>query len=92
MTSFPVVCIFAVVKMASSENFLVSKRSQAYILRKLGFKVSHIMEIMIRSKNWVIKWSVRGKTEPLEKHAYVILQIVGVFVVVLLLKMASSFF
>ena len=60
--------------MTSSENFLVSERSQAYILRKQGFKVSHIREIMIKSKNLVIKWSVHGETEPLETHAYVILQ------------------
>ena len=53
MISFPVICIFAVVKMASSGNSLVLERYQAYILRKEGFKVSQIMEIIIISKNWV---------------------------------------
>ena len=67
--------MFAVVKMASSENSLVSERSQVYILKKQGFKVSQIMEIMIKSKYWVIKWFARCET-------YVILQILGVFVVV----------
>ena len=38
MTSFPVIRTFAVVKMASSENSLVSERSRAYILRKQEFK------------------------------------------------------
>ena len=46
MTSFPVVCTFAVVKMASIENSSVSERSQADILRKQRFKVSQIMELL----------------------------------------------
>ena len=58
--------------MASSENSLVSERSQAYIVRKLRFK----------SKNWGIKCSVRGETGSLETNAYVILQNLGIFVVV----------
>ena len=43
--------------MAFSENSFVL-RSQAYIFRKQEFKVSQIMEILYKSKNWVIKWSV----------------------------------
>ena len=42
--------------MASSEN------SQAYIFSKQEFKVSQIMEILNKSKNWVIKWSVCDET------------------------------
>ena len=61
--------MFAVVKMASSETSLVSERSQVYILKQQGFKVSKIMEIFIKSKYWF----ARCKT-------YVILQILGVFV------------
>ena len=48
--------------MTSSENSSVSERSQADILRKQGFKVSQIMELLNKSKNWVMKWSVRGET------------------------------
>ena len=48
--------------MAPSENSLVSERSQACILRKQGFKVSQIMELLNKSKNWVMKWYVHGKT------------------------------
>ena len=59
--------------MASSENSLVSERSQPNILGEQGFKVSQIIIIMIKSKNWVIKWSVRGKTGHLETNACVIL-------------------
>ena len=44
MTLFNDICIFAVVKMASSETSM-SERSQVYILKKRGFKVSQIMEI-----------------------------------------------
>ena len=71
--------------MASSEYSLVSELSQAYILRQ-------IIEIMIKSKTWVIKWSVRGEAGPLDTNANVVLQILGVFVVYLLLNVASSFF
>ena len=46
VTSFPVVITFVAVKMASSENSLVSERSQAEILRKQRFKVSQIMELL----------------------------------------------
>ena len=45
MTSYPAVCTFAVVKMASSENLRSVRAPQAYILRKQGFKVNQIMEI-----------------------------------------------
>ena len=38
MTSFPVICTFAIVKMASSEN-----SSMADIVRTHGFKVSQII-------------------------------------------------
>ena len=54
MTTFPVVCTFAVVKMASSGNHFVSEHPQTYILRKHGFEVSQIMEILNKSKNWVM--------------------------------------
>ena len=54
--------------------------------------MSQIMEIMIQSKSWVIKWSNRGETGPFKTNAYVILQILDVFVVVLLLKVTFSFF
>ena len=37
-------------------------RSQAYIFRKQEFKVSQIIEFLYKSKNWVIKWPVFGKT------------------------------
>ena len=54
--------------------------------------MSQIMEIMIKSKSWVIKWSVCGSTGPFKKNAYVILQILDVLVVVLLLEVTFSFF
>ena len=91
MTSFPVVCISAVVKTASSKKSIVSERSQAYFLRKQGFKVSQIMEIMIKSKNWVIKWFICGGTGSLETNAYGILQILSVCDVIVL-KVAPFFF
>ena len=50
MPSYPVVCTFAVVKMASSEYSLVSERSHAYMLRKQGFEVSQIMDILNKQK------------------------------------------
>ena len=40
----------------------MSERSQAYIFRKQEFKVSQTVEILHKSKNWVIKWSVCGET------------------------------
>ena len=43
--------------LASSENSLVSERSQPYIL-----KVSQIMEVLNNSKNCVMRWSVRCET------------------------------
>ena len=36
--------------------------SQAYIFKKQEFKVSQIMEILYKSKNLVIKWSVCCET------------------------------
>ena len=47
--------------MDSSENPFVSE-SHAYIFMKHKFKVSQIIEILYKSKNWVIKWSVCGET------------------------------
>ena len=32
-------------------------------LKKQGFKVSQIMKIINKSKNWVMKWYVHGETE-----------------------------
>ena len=54
--------MFAVVRMTSCENSFVSEHSQAYNFRKQEFKVSQIMEILYKSKNRVIKWSVCGET------------------------------
>ena len=48
--------------MASSENSFLSERSHPYILRKQEFKTSQIMEIIYRSKIWVIKWPVCDET------------------------------
>ena len=48
--------------MASSENSLVPERFEAYPFRKQEFKVSQTMEILYKSKNWVIKRSVYGET------------------------------
>ena len=48
--------------MASSENSFMSERSQAYIFRKQKFKVSQIMKVLCKSKNWVIKLSISGET------------------------------
>ena len=62
MTSFPVVFTFAVVYMASGENSLVPERSQAYIVKKHGFKVSKIMGLLNKLKKWVMKWSYRSET------------------------------
>ena len=41
-------CSFAVVKMTSSGNFFISEHSQVYIFRKQEFKVSQLMEILIK--------------------------------------------
>ena len=30
--------------------------------RLIFYKVTQIMELMYKSKNWVMKWSVRGET------------------------------
>ena len=48
------------------------------------------MKIMTKSKNWVIKWFIRGGTGSLETNAYGILQILSVCVVILL-KVAHFF-
>ena len=40
----------------------VSARSQAYTFRKQEFKVPQMMEILNKSKNWVIKRSVCGES------------------------------
>ena len=52
--------------------------------KKEGFKVFQIMEIMIKSKYWVIEWFALDET-------YVILQILCVFAVVLLLIVTFHF-
>ena len=39
-------------------------------LRKQGFKVSQIIEILNKSKNWVMKWSVYGKTGEFSKVVF----------------------
>ena len=49
------------------------------------------MEIVIKSKNWVIKWFIRGGTGSLETNAYGILQILSVCVVIVL-KAVPFFF
>ena len=61
MALFPVVCTFTVVKMTSSENSQVPERSQAYIFRKQGLKMSQIIEFLNILKNRVMKWSVLGE-------------------------------
>ena len=70
--------MFAVVKMASSESSFISEHSQAYIFRKQEFKVSQIIEILYKSKNWVIKWSV--KLENLAGEREVVGQLICVLV------------
>ena len=66
LTSFPVVCTFAVAKMASRENSSVSERSLADIKRKHAFKVSQIMELL----NWAMKWSVHDETGEISEGVF----------------------
>ena len=56
--------------MASAgERKLVTERSQCYILRKQGYKVSEIMKILGKSDKFVMKWSQRGESGDFQRKS-----------------------
>ena len=45
-------------------------RTIGRLVMKQGFKVSQVIEILNKSKNWVMKWSVLGETGEFSEEVF----------------------